>query len=325
MKIAQALMKDFAESTGLSSNRPARRYLWTDAFAVCNYIQLYLLTKDDIYKQLAIDLVDQVHNILGKFRVDDPREGYLSDEKHPTANGLRIGKPLPERRLGENLDERLEWERDGQYFHYLTKWMLALIRMGNFCKEEKYTIWAVDLLQASKKFIKDGRMYWKMSTDLSRPLVSSMGQHDPLDGYVMARVVATHSKTDLTNIIEEFQDLMNGVRLFTSDPLGVGGLLVSAYRLNNLESDFNLQQDMIKAAKNGIQCFNPNLHGLAFRELGLSIGLQAAFKLKKLGDYRRLRQNINEYWIENSDWKQHKDINQIMLATSLIPDEFLRV
>jgi hypothetical protein len=28
------------------------------------------------------------------------------------------------------------------------------------------------------------RMYWKMSIDLSRPLVPVMGQHDPLDGYV---------------------------------------------------------------------------------------------------------------------------------------------
>jgi hypothetical protein len=28
------------------------------------------------------------------------------------------------------------------------------------------------------------RMYWKMSIDLNRALVHSMGQHDPLDGYV---------------------------------------------------------------------------------------------------------------------------------------------
>jgi hypothetical protein len=40
---------------------------------------------------------------------------------HPTRGGLRIGKKLPERRPGEAFQERLEWERDGQYFHYLTK------------------------------------------------------------------------------------------------------------------------------------------------------------------------------------------------------------
>ena len=27
-------------------------------------------------------------------------------------------------------------------------------------------------------------MYWKMSIDLSRPLVPSMGHHDPLDGLI---------------------------------------------------------------------------------------------------------------------------------------------
>ncbi len=27
-------------------------------------------------------------------------------------------------------------------------------------------------------------MYWKMSIDLKRPLIPSMGQHDPLDGYI---------------------------------------------------------------------------------------------------------------------------------------------
>lgn len=27
-------------------------------------------------------------------------------------------------------------------------------------------------------------MYWKMSIDLSSPLVPSMGQHDPLDGLI---------------------------------------------------------------------------------------------------------------------------------------------
>ena len=27
-------------------------------------------------------------------------------------------------------------------------------------------------------------MYWKMSIDLSYPLVTSMGQHDPLDGLI---------------------------------------------------------------------------------------------------------------------------------------------
>ena len=37
---AIALMHNYAERTGLASEQPRRRYLWTDAFAVCNYLGL---------------------------------------------------------------------------------------------------------------------------------------------------------------------------------------------------------------------------------------------------------------------------------------------
>lgn len=33
------------------------------------------------------------------------------------------------------------------------------------------------------------RMYWKMSVDLSRPQVPSMGHHDPLDGYISYKAI----------------------------------------------------------------------------------------------------------------------------------------
>jgi hypothetical protein len=34
------LMAGFTERTGLASDRPPEQYLWTDAFAVCNYPRL---------------------------------------------------------------------------------------------------------------------------------------------------------------------------------------------------------------------------------------------------------------------------------------------
>jgi len=37
---AIALMNEFAQRTGLTSKQPPRRYLWTDAFAVCNLLGL---------------------------------------------------------------------------------------------------------------------------------------------------------------------------------------------------------------------------------------------------------------------------------------------
>lgn len=51
----QALTQDFAESTGLlDADIPPRRYLWTDAFAVCNFLELYRQIADQVYLQLAL-------------------------------------------------------------------------------------------------------------------------------------------------------------------------------------------------------------------------------------------------------------------------------
>jgi len=129
----QEIMLEYAILTGLSPSRDhPRRYLWTDAFAVCNYLEIFSQTNNQAYQDLAFSLVNQVHHILGQHRNDDPRAGWISGldkeegELHPTKGGLRIGKHLKERMPGEPLDERLEWERDGQYYHYLTKWMHAL-------------------------------------------------------------------------------------------------------------------------------------------------------------------------------------------------------
>ena len=75
------------------------------------------------------------------FATTTARRGWLGGrseedgERHPTAGGLRIGKPLPERGAREPIDERLEWDRDGQYFHYLTKWMHALCQAAWFTGE----------------------------------------------------------------------------------------------------------------------------------------------------------------------------------------------
>ena len=50
----RSIMSDFADSTGLTNDSPGpRRYLWTDAFAVCNYLELYCQTGDMEDLQLA--------------------------------------------------------------------------------------------------------------------------------------------------------------------------------------------------------------------------------------------------------------------------------
>ena len=137
LSTAAELMREFAGLTGLSpAGEEPRRYLWTDAFAVCNFLELYQQTHDESYRNLALLLVDQVHQTLGRYREDDRRAGWISglDEQegrlHPTVGGLRIGKKLNERSPDDPFDDRLEWDRDGQYYHYLTKWMHALNRVS---------------------------------------------------------------------------------------------------------------------------------------------------------------------------------------------------
>jgi len=94
----------------LTGGKPQRRYLWTDAFAVCNLLGVGRI--DD-----ALALIDRVHHVLGRHRADDPRRGWISGlseadgDAHPTLGGLRIGKPMPERPAGEPPDDQLEWDR----------------------------------------------------------------------------------------------------------------------------------------------------------------------------------------------------------------------
>ncbi len=78
--MVRELMTEFANLTGLSPTGcvPSRRYLWTDAFAVSNFLELFNQTRNEKYKEFALRLVDQVHSILGRHRDDDPRTGWIS-------------------------------------------------------------------------------------------------------------------------------------------------------------------------------------------------------------------------------------------------------
>ena len=132
-------------------------------------------------------------------------------------------------------------------------------------------------------------MYWKLSIDLSRPLVESMGQHDPLDGLVTCtqlEATVAGAGPRLDDAIADFAAMVDPRGLATQDPLGLGGLLVDAYRLVQLEqhgaSGRGLVEPLLAAALVGLRHYveQPDLRmpagrRLAFRELGLAIGLAA--------------------------------------------------
>ena len=376
-------MSDFAERTGLSNpNNPPRRYLWTDAHAVCNFLSLQRETGEVEYLALAAKLIDQVHHVLGKHRSDDTRQGWISGlseddgEHHPTAGGLRIGKALNERGPDDPYDERLEWDRDGQYFHYLTKWMHALFCAGRVMQKSQYCRWALELAQVAhagfaRALWPDGRkrLVWKMSIDLSRPLVPSSGLHDPLDAYVTytelclcpERADGSSEYPNLSAEIAAVASMNRGQRWATDDPLGIGGLLFDACRVVQLVAlglpgNLQLAATLLGDVRSSLAAFasrnelnQPAAYRLAFRELGLSIGLKAIEKMRRieksqanflgtsasraleeLRPYREVGERIEAFWQnpvhqQASSWREHFDINTVMLATSLLPSEFLSV
>ena len=95
----------------------------------------------------------------------------------------------------------------------------------------------------------------------------------------------------------------------------------------------------------------PADYRLAFRELGLSIGLGALerlpglvernehtfvkehdlrMRINALSRYETLKEAIDKFWLQNENqeaesWIAHRDINMVMLATSLSPDGYLRL
>jgi hypothetical protein len=375
---AAQLMLTFAERTGVSSARTPERYLWTDAFAVCNLLALAHATGERDYTTLALRLIEQVHHVLGQHRPDDARAGWLSGlgerdgESHPTLAGLRIGKPLRERARDEALDPRLEWDRDGQYFHYLTKWMHALDQASRWTREPRFNAWARELASAAHRaFVHrtpDGslRMFWKVSIDLARPLVGAMGQHDPLDGFVTCAQLRetalslpdAPAEPSLDAELADFACMIEPRALPSDDPLGLGGLLMDVGRIAQLIgrgslADDGLLEAVLVATRAGLDEYaqhtelaEPAAGRLAFRELGLSIGLRALEHLPEPGDrpppaparrarleatVDRLRSHlplaaaIESFWLdpahrENATWSAHRDIDDVMLASSLVPE-----
>ncbi len=93
----------------------------------------------------------------------------------------------------------------------------------------------------------------------------------------------------------------------------------------------------------------PAAHRLAFRELGLAIGLSAIAELDALERQGRFRgqdaaraalqalatvagtrEEIESSWLDPvcrraPSWQEHLDINEVMLATALVPEGYLGV
>lgn len=372
--LAAELLSGFAERTGVGNPDRAvqRRYLWTDAFCVVTWIELSRRGFGQGHLDRAATLVEDVHTVLGRHRPDDVRQGWLSTERaaadraHPTLAGLRIGKPLPERRADEPLDEQREWDRDGQYFHYLTRWIHALAAMSAATGEGRYLEAGVELARAAcDGFVRampggGAVLWWKMSIDLSRPLVRASSRSDPLDGWISCMELERLAGEGLLSRERELLgELVVGGPWATTDPLGLGSLITDALRwVRLIEQPGADHWSRMAAVCEGIGagldalCANGGFRPgrLAFRELGLAIGLQALGDLRTaiggLADARgggalagaarfieprpALLDWLLGTWTSTEGRRAialgaHRDIDEVMLAASLVPGGVLEL
>jgi len=246
--------------------------------------------------------------------------------------------------------------------------MHALDQYAHAFAQPEVERWAAELAQAAHRgFVQRTasgtplRMAWKMSIDLSRALVPSMGQHDPLDGLVTAlqlraRGASAADAQALDAQVRDYAALAAGHDWRSDDPLGIGGLLCDACRLAQLPGDDVLPGDgaraallarILDAALAGVVDYarrqplrQPPERRLAFRELGLAIGLRGvprmqadreaapAAALARLSAHAELAEAVLDTWREPARqqlpaWRAHEDINAVMLATALLPSGYL--
>jgi hypothetical protein len=158
-----------------------------------------------------------------------------------------------------------------------------------------------------------------------------------------------------------FEAMADGSAWATSDPLGLGSLLSDAYRVAQLMGEGaplegELLVTLLSAALDGLAHFahqnplgRPAGSRLAFRELGLAIGLHGLDRLTRLSHGRTaaipreasrlldaltpalaLGSEIDAFWLKPehraaSSWSDHRDLNEVTLATSLCPRGFLEL
>ncbi|KAI1465256.1 uncharacterized protein F4812DRAFT_452617 [Daldinia caldariorum] len=324
------------------------RYLWTDAFGVINFITLSR-EKDgthsrDLYLELARQLVDTVHSVLGRTRDGASRLPGATDEE-PLKGGLRIGK----------LDAGGP-DGDGQYHHYLTLWMFALNRLALATKEARWNDLAVQLAKAIHPHFVVRRgdresMVWKVSTDMRRVLVNSKGNLDDVDGLVVCQLLRetaelfrqgssttdnSHSSPSILDaeIDHYYRIVSTHPKYLSGDPLDLGmGLWISHFDKDAPWSRELSSQGLaiararfLPAAQSPISAGGKKQHAyrLAFREFGGCLGIKC-YVDDPAQPLHAATEVVLDAWegkVLHAADEDLRPINLVMYAAALIPGAF---
>jgi hypothetical protein len=256
------------------------RYLWTDAFGVLNFLTLFHETEDTRYLVLAERLVQSVHDVLGRTRDGQSRLPGASD-REPLKGGLRIGKADEDGPDG-----------DGQYHHYLTLWMFALNRLSLATDDVVYNDLAIQLAKAiHPRFMVERHgektMAWKISIDMSRPLVNSKGHLDDATGFAVFQLLQNTARefgqqdVSLDKEINQYKRMMDheGHIHASTDMLDLGMSLWVSHLDKDAAWSRELSNDALSVARRVFlqEDAGPQkiLHQrLAFREFGACLGVR---------------------------------------------------
>ncbi|RAH83502.1 hypothetical protein BO86DRAFT_40462 [Aspergillus japonicus CBS 114.51] len=356
------------------------RYLWTDAFGVLNFLTLHRETAlhhqpqnqpqpptKDHYLTLATTLITTVHRTLGTTRASPSTPLPPATPTNPLAGGLRIGKPHAHGPDG-----------DGQYHHYLTLWMFALNRTAVATGDRTWNDQAVALARAiHPHFVRGGsgsgsgsgggggggggphhppRMVWKMDVHLEQVLVASEGNLDPVDGWVVFRLLRATDRWFrrrdqqgpedelLAGEIEDYRRIVQrkGEGFVSHDPLDLGMAMWTAHWFadskgeewaGRMAGDCLARVDELFERRHFL---DRDLRSrLAFREFGTCLGLRCmaeqsdqdrAVELKSHAE--RIVECWDPYiWMEtgrNATPEELRPITRVMYAAALIPGAFCR-
>ncbi|KAF4747447.1 hypothetical protein FOZ63_028520 [Perkinsus olseni] len=207
-------------------NGHQRRYLWTDAFGVLNFISLSkgFPGRSSEFLGAAGKLIKTVHETLGTPRsielpmlTDPDRPGYYK--------GLRIGK------LHARASSDAGMKFDGMYWHYVDKWLFALIRYHQATRSAEALDDALRLVtNVHPYFCVPGQgVRWKLNADMKpiAGLEEAHPNHDAETAYIIYNLLDALRPGQVD---KEISDLTGPFRAYlqvadqhvSNDPLGYG-------------------------------------------------------------------------------------------------------
>jgi hypothetical protein len=297
-----------------------RRYLWTDAFGVLNFLSLSKEAPDCSLELLeaAKLLIHAVHQTLGAPR-DDRFPMCLRNGRFL---GLRIGKVSARR----GSDSGMQF--DGMYWHYLDKWLFALARYYQFTEDDKILQEAIQLAKdvfsafCERRSNRPLGLYWKMNADLTPipALIGSCGPNsDAFSAITVFNILNDLSKGSLDQEVADLRYILNGYNEAPPfDPLGYGLLW---WRLQWLDPNecADMKRELILISDQELD-FEQGMR-LPFRLFGAVLGAKLSGVPVLAKGAEEIVTALVEKEFDPTD-DEHSSINSVMLASCINPLAF---